>query len=94
MKIYILKLIYTRVLVKSAIRRRWDAGEADPLKFNEAAGFVAVGMPAKPASQRYFWAMYFRKFLARMVIRTVPAIRTTDRALITGDTPNRIMEYT
>lgn len=56
---------------------------------------ISVVRSGNPASvPRYFWAMYFRKFRARIVIRTVPAISTTERALITGETPKRIMEYT
>lgn len=53
---------------------------------------VRSGNPDFPP--RHFWAMYFRKFRARRVMRTVPAMRTTERELITGETPNRIMEYT
>jgi len=65
--------------------------------FGSQAGFTVSPVPESGtwnSASLYFCAMYFRKFLARIVISTVPAIRTTDRALITGDTPNRIMEYT
>lgn len=40
----------------------------------------------------YFWKTYRYTPLLKNASAIDPAITTTDRALITGDTPNRIME--